>query len=93
MDYQFLFQTMQQLHAQRMQEPQCFLDRWELHRPAIKWSFKRIKKLAGEYRRHDHHWVKIVLKEINTELSVVRERVLDCETRLQVPRVIVPWED
>jgi hypothetical protein len=75
MDYHTLCQYLQFIQASRSDQP---IDRWDLHAPAILKGLRRIRALARSIEAAEYGFVHRLTRELETELSIIRERLEEC---------------
>ena len=79
MEYHTLYQYLQFIKKQQL----AFDDlprevRWCQHGPSVLYSFRRIKQLARLIQRTEYASVQHAAKEVEIELSAIKERVCSC---------------
>jgi len=79
MEYHTLYQYLQFIKKQQL----AFDDlprevRWCQHGPSVLYGFRRIKQLARLVKRTEYASVQHAAKEVEIELSAIKERVCSC---------------
>jgi hypothetical protein len=77
MEYSYIYQVLQQIQIEEKQ-PEHHLERWRLHRSAVRYSFKRIRLLARKIRVAEYNLAKRIAQEVRIELNAIEERISEC---------------
>jgi hypothetical protein len=77
MEYSYIYQVLQRIQIEQ-KEPEYHVERWRLQRPAIRYSFKRIRLLARKVRVPEYELARRIVQEVRIELNAVEERISEC---------------
>jgi hypothetical protein len=101
MEYSYIYQVLQQIQIEQKQ-PEHHIERWRLHRSAVRYSFKRIRLLARKIRVAEYELARRIAQEVRIELNAIEERISECALKREASAVQAnieaagrfdPWEE
>jgi hypothetical protein len=75
MNYGFIYTQIQRMKIEQEAQPH---PKWELHRPTVSYSFRRIRILARQFRHAEYALAARIAAEIKLELQAIEERLIEC---------------